>query len=98
MTVLYIGDHEGLGFSVQKKNIYIYIYHPKTSLTIPSWHLGSIGQAQECLQSGQKCFLDVTSVQQMPFGILQYVLCTHHELTPLCLFADNPKVLICGTQ
>ena len=34
---LYIMDHEDLGFSGQT-------YHPKTSLTIPLWHLGSIGE------------------------------------------------------
>ena len=36
-VVLCIRDHEGLDFSGKKKN------HPKTNLTIPSWHLGSIG-------------------------------------------------------
>ena len=35
-VVLYIRDHEGLGFPSQK-------IHPKTSFTTPSWHLGSIG-------------------------------------------------------
>ena len=36
VTVLYIRDHGGLSFPDQK-------YHLKTSFTIPSWHLGSIG-------------------------------------------------------
>ena len=33
ITILYIRDHGGLGF----------LCDPKTSSTIPSWHLGSIG-------------------------------------------------------
>ena len=36
IVVLYIRDHEGSGFSGQQ-------YYPKSSLTTPSWHLGSIG-------------------------------------------------------
>ena len=40
---------------------------------------------------------DVTSSQDVPFGIPQYVQCTHHGLTfvLICvpfLFADSPKV------
>ena len=34
--VLYIRDHEELGFPSQR-------IHQKTSFTNPSWHLGSIG-------------------------------------------------------
>ena len=44
--VLYIRDHEGLGFSGQ-------IYHPKTSLTI---YIGECISNPKCLQSGQKHF------------------------------------------
>ena len=41
---------------------------------------------------------DIASCRDVPFGIPQYVQCTHHGLTFACicvpfLFADSPKVL-----